>query len=91
MLNQEETANIVQLLDDLCLDLRNGNVPAAKLLVISISNCLHLKLPIDWSSLGSFVDDNLCEYEFRVALIHLIPKLKELVCPFLSDQEASKE
>ena len=88
MLNQDESENIVQLLDDLHVDLRNGNVPAARLLVISIANCLLLKLPIEWTMLSSFVGESLSEYEFRVALIQLIPKLKELVYPFHPVEEA---
>lgn len=91
MLNQEETANVVTLLEDLQTDLRNGNIPASKLLIISIVNCLALKQPLEWKSLGDFISDNLEEAQIRTSLLHFLPKVKLLVGSSQSVQEADKE
>lgn len=88
MLNEAETTNIIQLMDDLEIDLRNGNVPAAKLLIVSIVNCLLLKFPLEWKMLGELFIGNLETYETRVALLHLLSLLKDMLWPVESGTEA---
>ncbi|MBA7670297.1 hypothetical protein ES703_78442 [subsurface metagenome] len=88
MLNHSETANIVQLLEDFHQDLLNGNVPAAKLLVVSLVNNLTAKEPLDWARLGDFVIAHLETREFRFALLHLLPKVHEIISPVQPGQEA---
>lgn len=91
MLNEEETANVMQLLEDLQVDLRNGNIPAAKLLFVSLANCLSQKVPIEWDLLGNFISDHCMDAVSRAALLHLIPKITELSCPSQPDQDADTE
>ena len=91
MMNPEEKANIVQLMEDLETDLRNGNIPAAKLLIISLANNLALKQPIEWQRIGTFLSDHLDDPQLRTALLHLLPKLRELVSPFQADQIEEQE
>ena len=90
MLNAEHIPHIVTLLDDLEIDLRNGNVPASKLLVISIVNFLPKEQPLAWRELGSFIIDHLDETDSRIAFLQLLPLVKEFICPFQPDQEADK-
>jgi len=88
-MTEEETVNIVTLLEDLETDLRNGNVPAAKLLIISLINCLTRMQPLEWKMIGEFVKANLDDHDCRLALLRVVPKVRELICPSQPDQEAA--
>lgn len=89
MMNEEETANVVQLLEDLQTDLRNGNIPESIKLIAALGNFLTNKQPLGWQMLSVFLMDNLEEAQIRTSLLHFIPKLKEEICPSQSDQEVS--
>ncbi len=91
MLKTEHAAPIVDLLNDLEIDLRNGNVPAAKLLIVSIVNFLPKQQPLDWRDLGNFIIDHLDETDSRISLLQLVPVVKELICPFQPEQEVKPQ
>ena len=91
MLKPEHADHIVQLLKDLEIDLRNGNIPAAKLLIISIVNYLPKEQPLEWRDLGNFVIDHLDETDCRISILQLLPIVKEFICPFQPVQEADKK
>jgi len=91
MLNPEETANIVTLIEDLKTDVGNGNIPAAKLLIISLVNYLTLKQPLEWQMLGSFISDHLDEKETKAGLLHLLRKINLVPDPSLPGGEAGYE
>jgi len=91
MMTEEETANIVTLLEDLLTDLRNGNVPTSTLLIVSIVNCLLLKQPLEWKMLGALLIENLEAIEIRLALLQFVPVFKELVGSFPGETEARPE
>ncbi|MBA7469597.1 hypothetical protein ES707_04869 [subsurface metagenome] len=79
MMNEEELANVVQLIVDLDLDVRNGNIPEAEKLIASLVNNLSHQHPLKWEMLAAFLIDHLTEAETRAALVHLLPKVKELL------------
>ena len=88
MLNQEEITYIVALIDDLETDLRNSNLPASSKLICSLANFLSKKQPLGWLMLANFISDHLGVVEIRLALLHLMPEVKELIDPYRPDQEA---
>ena len=91
MLTNEETANLETLIEDLSLDLRNGNIPAAEKLIAELGNFLRNKQPLGWQMLSVFLIDHLTEAQIRTSLLHFLPKVKEIICPLQPDQEASTE
>lgn len=91
MLNDEEITHLVSALGDLETDLLNGNIPMSEKQIISLCGFLTRKQPFEWRSLAAFVIGLLDEAESRIALLHLVPKVKEKICPFQPDQEAVKE
>lgn len=90
MLNEEQTANIVTLIEDLEVDLRNGNIPKSRELITSLANNLANTLSLNWRMLESFTHAYLEEAETRAALLHFLPKLREIICPFQPSQEETQ-
>ncbi|MBA7588043.1 hypothetical protein ES708_30091 [subsurface metagenome] len=87
MLSINDTAHVVTQITDLRTDLANGNVPGAEKLITQLGNFLPKKQPLEWEMLAAFLIDHLKEAETRVALMHFLGKINELLDPFRPDQE----
>ncbi|MBA7532995.1 hypothetical protein ES705_25230 [subsurface metagenome] len=86
MMNEEEMANVVQLIEDLLTDLRNGNLPETCKLIASLGNFLTNKQPLGWQMLATFLMDTLDEAHIRTSLLHFLVKVKDEICPSQPDQ-----
>lgn len=89
MLNVEETANVITLLEDLETNLRNSNLPESSKLIFSLANFLTQKQPLGWLLLSNFISDHLEVVEIRLALLHLLPKVKDIICPVQPEEEVN--
>lgn len=89
MLTQEHVEALKPLLEDLNVDLLNGNVPAIQVLIPQIVNLLIHAISMDWKTLATFITGKLEQAPTRTALLHFLPQLQEMICPSQPEPEAT--